>query len=240
VKQLELRDIMANSLITAKAVLSDTLYRAGSTVVNVRPDRTGKDEYKSVKPFEPVLEAIICYDSQMNIVWTNDYARHLFGMTSEQIKAKKCYELFCKKQSYCAECPVTKTLEIDGEHNAKVMISDGKEIFVRSYPMRDENGRVNGAIEVIRDISDSKYHQDIADAYICGSRLSLLTDREREVMQLIVEGCQNKEIGIKLNISSKTVEIHRARVMDKLQVRSTAHLVRYLTKYEIFCGYLAE
>jgi DNA-binding CsgD family transcriptional regulator len=229
---------MANSLITAKAIQSDTLYRAGSTVVNVRPDGTGKDDYKPVKPFEPVLEAIICFDSQMNIVWKNDYARYLFGITNEQIKTGKCYEILCKKQSCCAGCPVLKTLEIDGEHIAKVMTSDGKEIFVRSYPMRDENGRVNGAIGVMRDVSNSKYRQDVTEAYMFGSKMSLLTDREREVMYLVVEGYQNKEIGIKLNISPKTVEIHRARVMDKLKVRSTAQLVRYLTKYEIFSNFL--
>jgi PAS domain S-box-containing protein len=229
---------MANSLITAKSVQSDTLYRAGSAVVNIRPDGTGKDDYKPVKPFEPVLEAIICYDSQMNIVWTNDYARHLFGITNEQIKARKCYEILCKKQSYCAGCPVVKTLEIDGEHIAKVMASDGKEIFVHSYPMKDENGRVNGAIGVIRDVSNSKHHQDVTDAYMFSSKLSLLTDREREVMYLVADGCQNKEIGTKLGISPKTVEIHRARVMEKLQIRSAAQLVRYLTKYEIFGKFL--
>jgi DNA-binding NarL/FixJ family response regulator len=54
-----------------------------------------------------------------------------------------------------------------------------------------------------------------------------LTAREREVFHLIVEGMTTKEIARRLDISVKTAENHRARVLDKLDVRNTAELVRY-------------
>jgi DNA-binding NarL/FixJ family response regulator len=54
-----------------------------------------------------------------------------------------------------------------------------------------------------------------------------LTAREREVFHLIVEGLTTKEIARKLDISAKTAENHRARVLDKVDVRNTAELVRY-------------
>ncbi|KGQ18586.1 DNA-binding response regulator, LuxR family [Lysobacter dokdonensis DS-58] len=54
-----------------------------------------------------------------------------------------------------------------------------------------------------------------------------LTTREREVFHLIVEGMTTKEIARRLDISAKTAENHRARVLDKLDVRNTAELVRY-------------
>lgn len=54
-----------------------------------------------------------------------------------------------------------------------------------------------------------------------------LTTREREVFHLIVEGLTTKEIARKLDISAKTAENHRARVLDKVDVRNTAELVRY-------------
>ena len=53
-----------------------------------------------------------------------------------------------------------------------------------------------------------------------------LTDREKDVFDLLVEGHQNKVIAHKLGISTRTVEVHRARVMDKLAARSLADLVR--------------
>jgi two-component system, LuxR family, response regulator FixJ len=53
-----------------------------------------------------------------------------------------------------------------------------------------------------------------------------LTSREREVLQLIVQGKLNKEIAYELNISAKTVELHRAHVMQKMQAATVAELVR--------------
>ena len=53
-----------------------------------------------------------------------------------------------------------------------------------------------------------------------------LTDREREVMNLVVKGFQNKQIAEKLGISNKTVEAHRARVMKKCGVRTLTDLVK--------------
>jgi two-component system, LuxR family, response regulator FixJ len=54
----------------------------------------------------------------------------------------------------------------------------------------------------------------------------LLTPREREVLALVTAGGSNKQIGRRLRISPRTVEVHRARIMDKLGARNTADLVR--------------
>ncbi len=53
-----------------------------------------------------------------------------------------------------------------------------------------------------------------------------LTPREREVLQLIADGQSNKEAGRELGISPRTIEVHRARVMEKLGARNTADLMR--------------
>jgi two-component system response regulator DctR len=64
------------------------------------------------------------------------------------------------------------------------------------------------------------------------SRLSELTERERDVMRLVVEGLPNKLIADQLDISVRTVEVHRSRVFDKMEVKSAvelANLMRTLT-----------
>ena len=58
------------------------------------------------------------------------------------------------------------------------------------------------------------------------SRLDELTPREREVLEGLVAGLPNKTIAYDLGISARTVEVHRARVMEKMQVRSLSALVR--------------
>jgi DNA-binding NarL/FixJ family response regulator len=60
-----------------------------------------------------------------------------------------------------------------------------------------------------------------------------LTTREREIVQLIAEGRVNKEVANCLAISVKTVETHRASAMRKLELRTTADLVRYAVKNNI-------
>jgi DNA-binding NarL/FixJ family response regulator len=59
------------------------------------------------------------------------------------------------------------------------------------------------------------------------TRDSVLTDREREVVQLLAEGKSNKEVATLLDISVKTAEAHRATIMRKLEIDSLAELVRY-------------
>jgi two-component system response regulator FixJ len=66
---------------------------------------------------------------------------------------------------------------------------------------------------------------DVAEDVI-GERLSLLTDREREVYDGVVAGKQNKIIAFELGASPRTIEIHRARVMQKMQARNLQDLVR--------------
>ena len=54
----------------------------------------------------------------------------------------------------------------------------------------------------------------------------LLTPREREVLGHVIAGASNKEAGRTLGISPRTIEVHRARIMDKLGAKNTADLVR--------------
>jgi RNA polymerase sigma factor (sigma-70 family) len=58
------------------------------------------------------------------------------------------------------------------------------------------------------------------------ARQELLTPREREVLELVVAGKLNKTIADQLGISIKTVETHRAKVMDKMQAKSLAELIQ--------------
>ena len=57
--------------------------------------------------------------------------------------------------------------------------------------------------------------------------LDLLSRRELEVLKLIASGMMNKDIATKLKISIRTVESHRAKIMDKLDLRNVAELVRF-------------
>ncbi len=87
--------------------------------------------------------------------------------------------------------------------------------------------RVEQALNLSQDRLTARNQQDFLQ-----SRLSELTDRERDVMRLVVEGLPNKLIADQLDISVRTVEVHRSRVFDKMEVKSAvelANLMRALT-----------
>ena len=60
-----------------------------------------------------------------------------------------------------------------------------------------------------------------------------LTPREREVVQLVAEGCTSKEVAHRLGISVKTVDTHRSNLMRKLRLHSVSQLVRYAIRNKL-------
>jgi len=94
-------------------------------------------------------------------------------------------------------------------------------------PFRDQDllDRINKAIE-----QDASNRAQLLETRDIEERLSNLTPREKEVLELIVDGRPNKVIAADLEVSQRTVEIHRARVMDKMRASSLAHLVRMVMR----------
>lgn len=101
-------------------------------------------------------------------------------------------------------------------------MKDGAFDFLQK-PFRDQDllDRINGALK--QDAENREIVERHADLK---RRVESLTPREREVMALVVDGRANKVIAIDLGLSERTVEIHRANVMEKMQARSVAHLVK--------------
>jgi len=77
------------------------------------------------------------------------------------------------------------------------------------------------ALRVDRERRTASISRSAAD-----TRLERLTAREREILTLLAAGHQNREIAAQLSISPRTVEVHKARIMEKLQCHSLAELIR--------------
>jgi two-component system, LuxR family, response regulator FixJ len=92
-------------------------------------------------------------------------------------------------------------------------------------PFRDQDliHRIQKALE-----QDAMHRAALRETDAIKTRLESLTPREREVLELLADGKQNKVMAGELGLSQRTVEIHRANVMDKMQARSVAQLVRML------------
>jgi len=101
-------------------------------------------------------------------------------------------------------------------------MKEGAFEFVQK-PFRDQDllDRINHALEL-----DKENRNSLALRADVSQRVESLTPREKQVMDMVVDGAANKVIAIDLGLSERTVEIHRAKVMEKMGARSVAHLVK--------------
>ena len=101
------------------------------------------------------------------------------------------------------------------------------DFIQKPYREQDLLDKINQALAL-----DEKQRQALQERHSIVEKLESLTPREKEVMEMMVDGKANKVIAIDLGISQRTVEIHRARVMEKMETHSLAHLVKMVLAVE--------
>lgn len=119
-------------------------------------------------------------------------------------------------------------------HDREAIIADVLRAGARGYVMKSDSEEhllaALDALAIRRPYFSGAVSEALLEQFLQTSRQdtpTLLTHREREIVQLIAEGKINKQIAGKLDISVKTVETHRSSAMHKLKLRTTADLVRY-------------
>ncbi|HPW45968.1 MAG TPA: response regulator transcription factor [bacterium] len=122
-------------------------------------------------------------------------------------------------------------------HSEKMFVSKAFAAGVSGYLLKDcDIEEILSAIRAVQ--ANQKYISPliagtIIEDYRDGlkeQKVSILTEREREVLQLIAEGKTSKKIANLLGISTKTIDVHRQQIMDKLNIHTIAGLTRYAIK----------
>jgi FixJ family two-component response regulator len=108
--------------------------------------------------------------------------------------------------------------------SVKAMKAGAIDFLTKPFDERQLIGAVNAAVEKDRVLRSAH-----AERAVIKARLAALTPREREVLERVVDGKLNKQIAAELGTAEKTVKVHRACMMRKMQVASLAGLVRVWT-----------
>ena len=101
------------------------------------------------------------------------------------------------------------------------------DFLQKPFRVQDLIDRVQRALA-----SDAEHRQLLQQRETLRQRFDLLTPREQEVLQLVTQGKANKVMAGDLGVSQRTVEIHRARVMEKMGAQSLAQLVRMVLELD--------
>ena len=129
-------------------------------------------------------------------------------------------------------------------HESEQLIREVLDTGARGYVLKSDAGKeLVAAVESLRN-HKPYFTTKVSDMVLTGflkgtgrteieNTHTRLTPREREIVQLLAEGKSNKEVAGVLNISVKTAETHRSRIMAKLQLRSVGELVRYAVRNQI-------
>ncbi|MGI5819740.1 MAG: response regulator [Armatimonadota bacterium] len=135
------------------------------------------------------------------------------------------------------DCPATRVLALSmhaDKHYAAGMLGAGAAGYVLKDCAFDELADAIRRVSVGKSYLSPEIESVVLQDYVerlsgegGESAFSVLTDREREVLQLVAEGHTTKQIASDLHVSIKTVESHRQNIMDKLEIRSIAELTKY-------------
>ncbi len=125
------------------------------------------------------------------------------------------------------ECPQTAVLMLS-MHSESTWVRQAIDAGAKGYVLKNaldlELGSAIRKIAAGETVFDPKVEQKTA---LRGERNAALTQRELEVLQMIVDGKSNKEIATALDLSANTVAVHRANIMNTLGIHKTAELVVY-------------
>jgi DNA-binding NarL/FixJ family response regulator len=117
-------------------------------------------------------------------------------------------------------------------HNEQEYVAEALRCGVRGYVLKDQ--AASDLVRAIREVCNGQVYlspgvsRAVVEAYATPDQpKNTLSARERQVLQLIAEGKTTKDIAALIHVSAKTVETHRARLMQKLGIHEIAGLVRY-------------
>jgi DNA-binding NarL/FixJ family response regulator len=134
------------------------------------------------------------------------------------------------------ESPSVKIIALS-MHSAKRFVTEMFKVGAMGYLLKDCD--YDELARAIRTVAQGRTYLSpaISDVVVedmvrgdedkASNAFTVLTPREREVLQLMAEGNTTKQIGLRLHISPKTVEAHRLRVMNKLDIDNVAQLTKY-------------
>jgi PAS domain S-box-containing protein len=109
---------------------------------------------------DSMSELVILLDREMKMIWASPAMQKQFGLALQELEGKQCFNVLHGRSSPCRICPGVRAMESGAPCTVDDFSSFGKRWNMRAYPVRDENGNIQGVVEIVMDITDQKKAED--------------------------------------------------------------------------------
>ncbi|MHA1509694.1 MAG: PAS domain S-box protein [Promethearchaeota archaeon] len=115
-----------------------------------------KYEKEKALVLESLSEHIVFQDKNHNILWLNKTAADSVETTQEELIGEKCYSVWQNSNKSCVDCPIDASLKIGEPTSNEISTPDGRIFFIRGFPVRNDEGKIIGAVELTQDVTKLK------------------------------------------------------------------------------------
>jgi len=113
-------------------------------------------EHERALILDSIAELVTFQNTELTVVWANKAAGDSVGENPSALVGRKCYEIWHQRETPCENCPVTTAIRKGTRQEAEVTTRDGRVWLIRGNPVRNNDGKIIGAVEVNLEITDRK------------------------------------------------------------------------------------
>lgn len=156
---------------------------------------------------DSILELLIYQDAEHRILWANTSAAKYAGKRGEELTGALCYEVLYRRKEPCAGCPVASALKTGVPQEGIVTPHEGKQFFVRGYPVKSQKGIIEGIVEVCFEVTERMQAEEafrtifnsVHDAIFIHEPEGKILDVNETMLRMY--GIASKEEAVKLSIA---------------------------------------
>jgi PAS domain S-box-containing protein len=175
-------------------------------------------------------------DSRLCYVWISASYQRVLGKTPEKLLGRTNFEVWPADLAQRFRRDDERTLRVNGPVQRIVSAPDRNGSVIRlrvvKFPFADDSGAL-GVAGIGFYVAAPRSDESVADAKHAEKLLERLSSRERQVMQLIVDGRTSAEVAAQLGLSPKSVDTYRSRLMAKLNIEDLPALVKFAIRHEL-------
>jgi PAS domain S-box-containing protein len=142
---------------------------------------------------DSLAELVVYHDLEHRVLWANQAACESAGMPRETLAGQHCYCIWTPLEQPCPDCPVEAAMRTGEPRSVEGIMPDGRQWFIRGYPVRDRQGSVIGGIEVAEDITDRKWTEErvvhLNTVLRAIRNVNQIITRERDPERLVQGAC---------------------------------------------------